>query len=82
MGKNEQLEKLKSKQRVLKARIQKMEAAEKVKARKADVRRKILLGAYVLAEAKREGTLGALKERLYGYLEREVDKALFRDWTG
>lgn len=76
---NTKLEKLKRQQATLKVRIQKMEATEKQKARKQDVRRKILIGAYVLEQAKREGSVDHLKRELLGYLKRDSDKILFAD---
>lgn len=71
------LEKLKAQQKKLQARIQKMEALEKVRERKKDTRRKILIGAYCLDKAQREGTLEGLYQVVREYLSRESDKVLF-----
>lgn len=72
------LEKLKAQQAKLAARIQAAEARVKVSERKQDTRRKILIGAYYLDEARKnhEG-LEALKAKLDGYLKRDSDRKLF-----
>jgi hypothetical protein len=72
------LSELKKKQEQLAARIQLLEAAEKTRERKKDVRRKILLGALVL-ERLRQGDPKAesLRAELDGYLTRDNDRALF-----
>ena len=73
-----QIEALKKKQEQIATRIQLLEAAEKTRERKKDVRRKILLGALVL-ERLRQGDPRAesLKAELGGYLTRNNDRALF-----
>ena len=76
------LEKLKSQRQKLDARIQKMVALSKVQERKQDLRRKILIGAYYLGQAIKEGTLPQLRETMNGFLTRESDKKLFWDFEG
>ena len=76
------LEKLKEQRQKLDARIQKMEALSKVEARKQDVRRKILIGAYYLNQAIKDGTVPQLREMMNGFLTRESDKKLFWDFEG
>ena len=76
------LEKLKSQRQKLDARIQKMEAMGKSQTRKQDVRRKILIGAYYLNQAIKEGTVPQLREMMSGFLTRESDKKLFWDFEG
>lgn len=78
------LAKLKSQQAKLAARIQAAEARVRVSERKQDTRRKILIGAYYLDEARKningnDGNDGivALKEKLDGYLKRDSDRKLF-----
>ena len=72
------LEKLKAQQAKLAARIQAVEARVKVSGRKQDTRRKILVGACYLDEArKNEEGLAGLKEKLDGYLKRDSDRKLF-----
>jgi hypothetical protein len=75
---NNTLSQLKKKQEQLTVRIQMLEAAEKTRERKKDVRRKILFGALVL-ERLRQGDPRAesLKAELDGYLTRDNDRALF-----
>ena len=76
------LEKLKIQRQKLDARIQKMEALGKSQSRKQDVRRKILIGAYYLGQAIKEGTVPELRETMNGFLTRESDKKLFWDFEG
>ncbi|HRA42601.1 MAG TPA: mobilization protein [Gammaproteobacteria bacterium] len=76
------LEKLKAQRQKLDVRIQKMEAMGKSQARKQDVRRKILIGAYYLSQAIKDGTVPALRETMNVFLTRESDKKLFWDFEG
>ena len=76
------LEKLKTQRQKLDARIQKMEARGKAQSRKQDVRRKILIGAYYLSQAIKEGTVPELRELMNTFLTRESDKKLFWDFEG
>ena len=71
------IEKLKRQKQVLEARIQKAEALQKQRDRKADTRRKILLGAYFLDKLRKDGTLEAIKPELDNFLTRNNDRALF-----
>ncbi|HEY9757433.1 MAG TPA: hypothetical protein V6C97_19855 [Oculatellaceae cyanobacterium] len=73
------LEALKQKQAVLQARVEQLEAREKVREQKRDLRRKVLLGAYVLEEAAKagEGRVAELYQSLDGFLTRNSDRALF-----
>ncbi len=69
---------LKKKKDQLTARIQVLEAAEKTRERKEDVRRKILLGAYVLERLKLgDNRAEVMHSELDGYLTRNADRALF-----
>ena len=76
--KKTQLEKLKVREAQIKARIQSLEAADKTRERKKDLRRKILLGAYVLQQLKAgDSRAEAFRAELDGYLTRDQDRALF-----
>lgn len=78
MSKDKQrLDNLKKKQAQIKAQIQSIEAAEKARERKRDTRRKILIGAYTLEQAKKAGSEDTLYQTMAAYLTRETDKALF-----
>lgn len=79
---SERLQKLKEQRQTLDRRIQKMEALSKVQTRKQDVRRKILIGAYYLNQAVKDGTVAKLKEVMNVFLTRESDKKLFWDFEG
>ena len=72
------IEQLKKKQGQINARLQALEAAEKTRERKKDLRRKILLGAYLLEKLKQDDLLAKeLQAELGGYLKRDNDRALF-----
>ncbi len=71
------LAKLKSQRDKLQARIQAMEAREKVKERKAETRRKILIGAYYWDKAKAEQQTQPLIQIMATYLTRDSDRQLF-----
>lgn len=68
---------LKQRQKQLAARIASMEAREKSNERKKDTRRKILIGAYYLEQARKTDTLNQLANTLDAYLTRESDRVLF-----
>ena len=52
------IEKLSYRKKVLAAQMQKLEASSKVTARKRELQKKILVGAYVLEQASKNGTIG------------------------
>ncbi len=74
---SKKLETLKKKQQQLNAQIQALEAAEKTRERKRETRRKILIGAYYLDQARADGTWENLVKRMDGYLNRNSDHVLF-----
>ncbi len=71
------LAKLKSQRDKLEARIQAIEAREKVKERKAETRRKILIGAYYWDKAKAEQQIEPLIQVMATYLTHDSDRQLF-----
>ncbi len=71
------LEKLKTQQAKLQARIQLMEARHKTSERKKDTRRKILLGSYYLDQAKAKNQMDEVKKIMASYLTRNSDRQLF-----
>ena len=77
VGKSERLAALKKKQAQLDAQVQALEAAEKTRERKRETRRKILLGAYYLEQARKDGTFDEVVSKMDGYLKRKSDRALF-----
>lgn len=72
-----QIDKLKQQREQLSAKIQKLEAAEKAREKKKDTRRKILIGAYYLDKARKEGSVDVLNQEMANYLKRQSDRALF-----
>lgn len=61
------------------ALVQQLRAREKEGARKLDTRRKIVLGGFLIAEAKTDpGAMERLKMRIQNLPER--DKLLFENW--
>ena len=71
------LETLQKKKEQLNARIHKLESLQKVRERKHDTRRKILIGAYFIDKAHEEGGLSSLYQKMDGYLKRNSDRKLF-----
>lgn len=71
------LEKLKEKREALNTRIQAIEAREKTKERKNDVRKKILIGAYYLDQAEKNNSLNEIKKLMDKFLKRDFDRELF-----
>ena len=71
------IEKLRLQREQLNAKIQKLESAEKSREKKRDTRRKILIGAYFLDKARKEGAMSSLNEEMLTYLHRSSDRRLF-----
>ena len=63
-----QLEKLKKQKEILDARIQQAESRFKVKERKEDTRRKILIGAFMMEKLKKEEKFDSMIDELNGFL--------------
>ena len=74
---NKALEKLKAQQKKLHARIQKLEMKEKEVLRKKEMRRKIIVGEFILKNARQDNTLTQLIKTLEPHLKRKGDRALF-----
>ena len=72
-----QLEKLKRQKEILDARIQQAESRFKVKERKEDTRRKILIGAFMIEQLKKEEKFDSMIKELDGFLTRNSDRKLF-----
>jgi hypothetical protein len=71
------LAKLEQKAAQLKAQKQVYGLRVKNKERKADTRRKILVGAWAIDKAQKEGRLDELYKMVSAYLTRDIDKRLF-----
>ena len=71
------LQKLKQQKDILDARIQQVEERQKVKERKEDTRRKILIGAYFMEKLKKEGSFDSVNRELDSFLVRNSDRKLF-----
>ena len=71
------LERLKEKREKLSARIQSVEARVKTSERKKDTRRKILIGAYYLDQARKSNKMKELNKIMNTYLKRDYDRELF-----
>lgn len=76
---NEKIEKLEAKRAKIVAEIQRVKAREATEARKADTRRKIIVGSIILGMAQKgEGVWKSeLGVALNKYLSREQDRSLF-----
>lgn len=77
MGRKDRIQKLKEQKSKIEARIQAIEARVKVKERKEDTRRKILVGSYYLDNAKKNDSMDEIKKLMDKYLVRDSDRKLF-----
>ena len=59
------------------ARRQRQDAIAATKARKRETRRQFLVGAYVLNQAREEGTVDTLYRNVRASLKQDRDRALF-----
>jgi hypothetical protein len=71
------LKMLQSRKDTIVARMQKLETTERVAARKRELQKKILVGAYFLEQASKNGTMAELKIAMLGHLKRASDRKLF-----
>jgi|SaaInlStandDraft_6_1057023.scaffolds.fasta_scaffold578457_1 hypothetical protein len=76
--KSQKLTTLKQKQIQIKAQIQLLEAAEKTRDKKRDLRRKILIGTYFLNKAISEDNLDKLYQQMHSHLDKKSDRELFK----
>ncbi len=77
MSTKNNLEKLKEQQKKLEARIQAIEARNKVAERKKDTRRKILVGSYYLEQAEKNKDFKSIQKVMDSFLVRNSDRVLF-----
>lgn len=75
--KTEKIAALEEKQKKLKAQIAKLQATDKAKERKADTRRKAMLGGFMLSVIGKNESANTLFEQFLSTLKRNDDKALF-----
>jgi len=70
-------------QRIAKLREQerKIRAAEAAAARKADTRRKVILGGLLLDAASKDANYSQVLDSLLKRVDRDADKAAFTNWT-
>lgn len=71
------LERLKEQREKINARIQTLEAREKTKERKIDVRKKILIGAYYLDQAEKNNSMAEIVNLMDKFLKRDFDREIF-----
>ena len=77
---NQKLDALDSKIEALKKQKRRLKAQVKKKERAQDTRRKVLLGALLIRDMKRnEKVREHFQNQLDDFLERDIDKALFDD---
>ena len=70
------IEKLIDKRKKIDAQIKLAEARDRTKQRKEEVRRKILVGAYYLEQARNSNKVDELATIMRHYLERDSDKKM------
>lgn len=73
----EKIEKLKSKQAVLKALLELLEYRAKTKERKLETRHKILVGSYFIEKYTNKNEYDELVKLMDEYLTRESDRNVF-----
>ena len=73
----QQLEKLKAQQASLKSRIQRVENSHKMKIRKLETRKKILIGSYYLEKANKDNSMADIQKLMDDFLTRDHDRLLF-----
>lgn len=78
LTKEQKIAKLAEKQKQIKAQIAKLQQADKAKERKADARKKILIGGYVLSQIEKDIAVKAVYEKCIASLKRDDDKELFK----
>lgn len=76
--KRDYLQKLEARQKAMIAAAQKLQNSIGVIKRKQDLQRKILVGAYYLEQAQKNGTMRELQNVMLSYLQKERDKNLFK----
>lgn len=76
--KQDYLQKLEARQKAMAAAAQKLQSSIGVIKRKQDLQRKILVGAYYLEQAQKNGTMQELQNVMLSYLQKERDKNLFK----
>lgn len=72
------LQKLEARQKVMAAAAQKLQNSIGVIKRKQDLQRKILVGAYYLEQAQKNGTMQELQNIMLSCLQKERDRILFK----
>jgi hypothetical protein len=73
----QKIKKLDQKLGQIQAQRERFENRTRTKERKADTRRKILVGAWAIDKAKKEDRLDELYKMVAAYLPRDIDKKLF-----
>ena len=72
------LQKLEARQKAMVAAAQKLQSSIGVIKRKQDLQRKILVGAYYLEQAQKNGTMRELQNIMLSCLQKERDRILFK----
>lgn len=71
------IDNLKKRREILTARIKLAQNREALKERKSDLRRKILVGAYYLEQAKKNNDFEELVKLMDDFLTRDSDRKVF-----
>ena len=77
----EQLADLQEKMRQLQAKAEAIQARQKERQRKADTRRKVILGGVLLDRAEHEPRVAQFVAKLVNELTRPQDKKAFEGWA-
>lgn len=77
----ERLAELQEKMRQLQARADAIQARQRQRDRKADTRRKVILGGVLLDRAERDPRMAQFVAKLVSELTRVQDRKAFEGWT-
>lgn len=75
----DKLHSLKKREAIITTKIQKLQKSIKLITNRRELRKKILVGTYFLAQAKKENKILELNKTILSTLKKEEDRALFNE---
>lgn len=77
----ERLADLEARKSALEAQMQEIQARQKERLRKADTRRKVILGGMLLAKAEQDERIARMVADMVKAVDRPADRSAFDGWT-
>jgi hypothetical protein len=77
----EKLADLEAKKKALEAQMQAIQSRQKERLRKADTRRKVVLGGMLLAKAEQDERIARMVADMVKAITRPADRSAFDGWT-